>query len=156
MINYLKKNPLWSASKTSLEVNQVVIGVPAHFPERKRETLRRSAGLSGFQSVYFMVESTAAAMAYGLLVAGQKYVLIFDMGGGTTDLTVLHLSENGKYEVKFTAGQSRLGGNDIDAILVDHIVDNILKGEEKHLFSSFDDCFKSIVLSFYSCRIVFS
>lgn len=75
-----------------------------------------------------MVESTAAAMAYGLLVAGEKTVLIYDMGGGTTDLTVLHVN-NGRYEIKYTYGNSQLGGNDMDQLLVDYVVQTIVKGK---------------------------
>lgn len=64
-----------------------------------------------------MVESTAAAMAYGLLVAGKKTVLVFDMGGGTTDISIMTI-DDGKYDVQYTAGQSRLGGQFLDELLL--------------------------------------
>ena len=68
-----------------------------------------------------MVESTAAAMAYGLLVAGEKTVLIFDMGGGTLDLTIIHICD-GKFEVMAVAGHSSCGGRIIDDLLFDYII----------------------------------
>lgn len=68
--------------------------------------------------VHFLVESTAAATAYGLSVAGVKNVLIFDMGGGTTDLTIMHVND-GMLSVQCTGGNNSLGGNNIDACLLD-------------------------------------
>lgn len=87
-----------------------------------------------FIQVHFMIESTAAAMAYGLLVAGEKFVLVFDMGGGTTDLTVLYIN-NGRYDIQYTYGQSRLGGQDIDSILVQQMIQIITAGNITLLYS---------------------
>ena len=60
------------------------------------------------------MESTAAATAYGLLVSGQKHILVVDMGGGTTDLSIMHIDERGGFAVKTTGGNNQLGGNHID------------------------------------------
>lgn len=75
-----------------------------------------------------MIESTAAAMAYGLLVAGEKFVLIFDMGGGTTDLSILYIN-NGRYDIQYTYGHNRLGGQDIDEIIVHEVIQIIISGK---------------------------
>jgi molecular chaperone HscA len=72
--------------------------------------------------VHFLVESTAAAAAYGLAVAGSKTVLVVDMGGGTTDLSVVHI-DNGVFSVRATGGHSALGGNNIDATLLDLVLE---------------------------------
>ena len=65
-------------------------------------------------------------------MAGEKYVLIFDMGGGTTDLTILYIKD-GKYEIQYTYGQSRLGGEDIDVIMVDHLLELLASGNHSYL-----------------------
>lgn len=79
--------------------------------------------------VHFMIESTAAAMAYGLLVAGTKNVLVFDMGGGTLDITILHI-DNGSYQVLFTGGHSQLGGQDLDQALLTLVQEKLIKGKQ--------------------------
>lgn len=68
--------------------------------------------------VHFLAESTAAATAYGLTVSGTKQVLIFDMGGGTTDLSIMHI-QNGTLSVQSTGGNNELGGKIIDAALLE-------------------------------------
>lgn len=68
--------------------------------------------------VHFLAESTAAATAYGLTVSGTKHVLIFDMGGGTTDLSIMHI-HNGTLTVQCTGGNNVLGGKNIDAALLE-------------------------------------
>lgn len=67
-----------------------------------------------------MIESSAAAMAYGLMVAGSKRVLVFDMGGGTTDITIMTI-ENGSYRIEWTGGSMACGGIDIDDLLLAHV-----------------------------------
>ena len=74
-----------------------------------------------------MVESTAAAMSYGLLVAGKKTVIVFDMGGGTTDVTIMSI-DDGKFCVEATAGHNSCGGNDIDRELIGIVLDKITTG----------------------------
>lgn len=81
-----------------------------------------------------MIESTAAAMAYGLLVAGTKTVLIFDMGGGSTDVTIMSIVE-GKFTVKVTHGHNKCGGQDLDAVMVSLLLKKLCadSGEECYL-----------------------
>lgn len=73
------------------------------------------------------MESTAAALGYGLLVAGEKRALVVDVGGGTTDVTLLHLRD-GRHRVLYTFGQPRLGGHDFDGLVAAHLHQNILRG----------------------------
>jgi molecular chaperone DnaK (HSP70) len=90
-------------------VQGCVITVPVHFPEARRRATRSAARAAGFETVVTLGESTAAAMAYGLHVAGlSKVAVIFDLGGGTLDVTVLHIKEGGRFEVISTAGKKRL------------------------------------------------
>lgn len=72
--------------------------------------------------VHFFVESTAAAAAYGLAVAGRKTVLVVDMGGGTTDLSLVHI-DNGAFTVRATGGSNDLGGRNIDAALLELVLE---------------------------------
>jgi molecular chaperone DnaK (HSP70) len=87
-------------------VQGCVITVPVHFPEARRRATRSAARAAGFETVVTLAESTAAAMAYGLHVAGlSKVAVIFDLGGGTLDVTVLRIKEGGRFEVLSTAGK---------------------------------------------------
>jgi molecular chaperone DnaK (HSP70) len=90
-------------------VQGCVITVPVHFPEARRRATRSAARAAGFATVVTLGESTAAAMAYGLHVAGlSKVAVIFDLGGGTLDVTVLRIKEGGRFEVLSTAGKQRV------------------------------------------------
>eukprot|EP00598_Pedospumella_elongata_P008915 CAMPEP_0185013096 /NCGR_PEP_ID=MMETSP1098-20130426/98635_1 /TAXON_ID=89044 /ORGANISM="Spumella elongata, Strain CCAP 955/1" /LENGTH=770 /DNA_ID=CAMNT_0027542161 /DNA_START=108 /DNA_END=2421 /DNA_ORIENTATION=+ len=100
------------------EVKRVVLGVPVNCTERSKRSLKNAAELAGFTEVHFLAESTAAATAYGLTVSGTKQVLIFDMGGGTTDLSIMHI-QNGTLSVQSTGGNNELGGKNIDAALLE-------------------------------------
>ncbi len=95
-----------------------------------------------------MVESTAAAMAYGLLVAGEKTVLIYDMGGGTTDLTILYIN-NGRYEIRYTYGNSQLGGNDVDQLLVEYVTQAIVKGPSLNRIALDTSLYLLVCISFF-------
>jgi molecular chaperone DnaK (HSP70) len=81
-----------------------------------------------------MIESTAAAMAYGLLVAGTKKVMVFDMGGGTTDISILNIRD-GQHDIIYTGGHSQLGGQDFDQHLLSIIQDKLIFGMCKFLYS---------------------
>eukprot|EP01041_Mallomonas_annulata_P008626 gene8626-17793_t len=102
-------------------ITRAVIGVPANFSEARKRVLRHAATLAGFDDVHLMVESTAAAMAYGLLVAGSKMILIFDMGGGTLDLSAMAVSD-GCFEVLAMGGHGTCGGRAMDTLLMRHVV----------------------------------
>ena len=78
-----------------------------------------------------MVESSAAAMAYGLMVAGSKTALIFDIGGGTTDITILRIEGNtGSFSVLACAGSGSCGGRLMDRLILEHVLRNLLRDTE--------------------------
>ncbi len=98
-------------------VDRVVITVPAYFGHRQREATRRAAEMAGWQVERILNEPTAAALAYGLNQSDDvQRVAVYDLGGGTFDLSILELRD-GVFEVIATAGDTRLGGDDIDLAL---------------------------------------
>jgi L1 cell adhesion molecule like protein len=103
------------------EVTQAVITVPAYFNDSQRQATKDAGTIAGLEVLRIINEPTAAALAYGMDARkrGEHNVLIFDQGGGTHDVTLLSI-DDGVIEVKATAGDSHLGGEDIDNILVDH------------------------------------
>lgn len=119
-----KDSPLWNDSKSvqCLQITRAVIGLPANFNDIQRSAIRHSAELAGFTDIHFIVESTAAAIAYGLLNTGRKNVLVVDIGGGTTDLTVLHIDE-GCNRVDAVGGCGSCGGVHIDRLMSAYIMD---------------------------------
>lgn len=126
--DYLRRKPIKARNGQVLyandPLNRVVLGVPAQFAECRRVALRQAAEAAGFDEIHFLVESTAAAMAYGLLVAGDKTVLVFDIGGGTTDVTILRIRD-GTHRVEFTGGFSQLGGQHIDVLVRDYVLSRL-------------------------------
>lgn len=110
-----KKNLQVPGSSTS--ATNCVVGVPAHFGLRQRKTIEQACRLAGFVGhVSTITESTAASMAYGLFVSvpAVKHILVLDMGGGTTDVTIAKLTPNEEFSVVSTDGDRRLGGDDMD------------------------------------------
>lgn len=107
------------------QVNNAVITVPAYFNDSQRQATKDAGRISGLNVLRIINEPTAAAIAYGLdkKQSGRKEqnVLIFDLGGGTFDVSLLTI-DDGVFEVKATAGDTHLGGEDFDNILVDHFV----------------------------------
>ena len=107
------------------KVRNCVIGVPAHFGRSKRKLLEEACRIAGWDGhISTITESTAAAMAYGLFVSSsrKKHILVFDMGGGTTDLTFCHMSEETS-QVVVAAGDKRLGGDDMDELLLQLVLE---------------------------------
>jgi molecular chaperone DnaK len=102
-------------------VSKAVITVPANFDEGQRQATREAARIAGLDVLRLLNEPTAAAMAYGLVNSFQGRALVFDLGGGTFDVSVLEM-ENGVYEVKATGGDTQLGGDDFDARIVQWLV----------------------------------
>lgn len=98
-------------------VSKAVITVPANFDEGQRQATREAARIAGFEVLRLLNEPTAAAMAYGLVNSFQGRALVFDLGGGTFDVSVLEM-ENGVFEVRATGGDPQLGGDDFDARIV--------------------------------------
>ena len=102
------------------KVTEAVVTVPAYFNDSQRQATKDAGSISGLNILRIINEPTAAAIAYGLdkKGAGERNVLIYDMGGGTFDVSVLTI-EDGIFEVKSTAGDPHLGGEDFDNRLVD-------------------------------------
>ncbi|MEE2948350.1 MAG: Hsp70 family protein [Verrucomicrobiota bacterium] len=104
-----------------------VITVPAYFNDAQRNATRRAGELAGLRVERIINEPTAAALAYGLNSLKEKSkVAVYDLGGGTFDLSILELN-NGVFQVLATCGNTRLGGDDIDRALIDHLAEQIGK-----------------------------
>jgi molecular chaperone DnaK len=110
-------------------VTRAVVTVPAYFNHSQREATRRAAELAGLTVERILNEPTAAALAYGLDRLGESAtVAVYDLGGGTFDLSVLQMRE-GFFEVIATAGDTRLGGDDLDLVLARHLAGEIGLGD---------------------------
>ncbi|XP_013194820.2 heat shock protein 68-like [Amyelois transitella] len=111
------------------EVDSAVITVPAYFNDSQRSSTRVAGTLAGLKVLRIINEPTAAALAYGLEnnLKGEKNVLIFDLGGGTLDVSILTIAEGSVFEVKATAGNTRLGGEDFDNRLVAYFAEDFRK-----------------------------
>ncbi|XP_014206593.1 heat shock 70 kDa protein cognate 4-like [Copidosoma floridanum] len=118
-------------------VTNAVITVPAYFNDSQRQATKDAGTISGLNVLRIINEPTAAAIAYGLdkKTAGEKNVLIFDLGGGTFDVSILTI-EDGIFEVKSTAGDTHLGGEDFDSRMVNHFVQEFQRKYKKDLASN--------------------
>ncbi|KAJ5443670.1 Heat shock 70 kDa protein [Penicillium daleae] len=118
-------------------VNNAVITVPAYFNDSQRQATKDAGLIAGLNVLRIINEPTAAAIAYGLdkKVEGERNVLIFDLGGGTFDVSLLTIEE-GIFEVKSTAGDTHLGGEDFDNRLVNHFVNEFKRKHKKDLTSN--------------------
>ncbi|KAL4875563.1 heat shock 70 kDa protein [Aspergillus karnatakaensis] len=115
-------------------VNNAVVTVPAYFNDSQRQATKDAGLIAGLNVLRIINEPTAAAIAYGLdkKVEGERNVLIFDLGGGTFDVSLLTIEE-GIFEVKATAGDTHLGGEDFDNRLVNHFVSEFKRKHKKDL-----------------------
>jgi len=115
-------------------IKDAVITVPAYFNDSQRQATKDAGTISGMNVLRIINEPTAAAIAYGLdkKVGGERNVLIFDLGGGTFDVSILTI-EDGIFEVKSTAGDTHLGGEDFDNRLVNHFVQEFKRKYKKDL-----------------------
>ncbi|KAJ5540677.1 hypothetical protein N7451_001972 [Penicillium sp. IBT 35674x] len=115
-------------------VNNAVITVPAYFNDSQRQATKDAGLIAGLNVLRIINEPTAAAIAYGLdkKQEGERNVLIFDLGGGTFDVSLLTIEE-GIFEVKSTAGDTHLGGEDFDNRLVNHFVNEFKRKHKKDL-----------------------
>src|SRR5467141_803066 len=103
-------------------VTEAVITVPAYFNDAQRQATKDAGKIAGLEVLRIINEPTAAALAYGLDKKGNETVLVFDLGGGTFDVSLLDVGD-GVVEVRATAGDSHLGGDDFDRRLVDYLAD---------------------------------
>lgn len=110
-------------------VKEAVITVPAYFTDAQRQATKDAGRIAGLDVKRIINEPTAAALAYGLDKLDQeKKVLVFDLGGGTFDVSILEIGD-GTFEVLATAGNNRLGGDDFDQVLIDYLADEFKKAE---------------------------
>ncbi|MEO2074514.1 MAG: molecular chaperone DnaK [Bacillus sp. (in: firmicutes)] len=108
-------------------VTKAVITVPAYFNDAERQATKDAGRIAGLEVERIINEPTAAALAYGLDKTDQdQTILVYDLGGGTFDVSILELGD-GVFEVKSTAGDNRLGGDDFDQVIIDYLVDQFKK-----------------------------
>ncbi|MCC4721888.1 molecular chaperone DnaK [Salinicoccus sp. RF5] len=109
------------------KVAKAVVTVPAYFNDSERQATKDAGRIAGLEVERIINEPTAAALAYGLDKQEQdEKVLVFDLGGGTFDVSILELGD-GVFEVLSTAGDNRLGGDDFDKVIIDHLVESFKK-----------------------------
>lgn len=102
-------------------VTQAVITVPAYFNDSQRQATKDAGKIAGLEVLRIVNEPTAAALAYGLEKSEDQTILVYDLGGGTFDVSILELGD-GFFEVKATSGDNRLGGDDFDQLVMDYLV----------------------------------
>jgi molecular chaperone DnaK len=110
------------------KVNEAVITVPAYFNDAQRHATKDAGKIAGLEVLRIINEPTAAALAYGLDKKTNETVLVFDLGGGTFDVSILNIGD-GVVEVRSTAGDTHLGGDDFDRRVVDYLADEFQKTE---------------------------
>jgi molecular chaperone DnaK len=108
------------------KVEKAVITVPAYFDDSQRQATKQAGEIAGLEVVRILNEPTAAALAYGLDKKHLHTIAVYDLGGGTFDITILELGE-GVFQVKATNGDTHLGGDDFDKVILDYIADEFKK-----------------------------
>lgn len=108
------------------KVTQAVITVPAYFDDSQRQATKQAGEIAGLEVLRIINEPTAAALAYGLDKKNAHTIAVYDLGGGTFDISILELGE-GVYEVKSTNGDTHLGGDDFDQFIIDYIAEEFKK-----------------------------
>jgi molecular chaperone DnaK len=107
-------------------VTQAVITVPAYFNDSQRQATKDAGKIAGLEVLRIVNEPTAAALAYGLEKSEDQTILVYDLGGGTFDVSILELGD-GFFEVKATSGDNHLGGDDFDQVIIDYLVNEFKK-----------------------------
>ncbi|MDE5413863.1 molecular chaperone DnaK [Alkalihalobacterium chitinilyticum] len=107
-------------------VTKAVITVPAYFNDAQRQATKDAGKIAGLEVDRIVNEPTAAALAYGLEKEEDQTILVYDLGGGTFDVSILELGD-GFFEVKATSGDNKLGGDDFDQVIIDHLVEQFKK-----------------------------
>lgn len=107
-------------------VSQAVITVPAYFNDSQRQATKDAGKIAGLEVLRIINEPTAAALAYGLEKTEDHTILVYDLGGGTFDVSILELGD-GFFEVKATSGDNHLGGDDFDQVIIDYLVSEFKK-----------------------------
>ena len=124
----LKKMKKTAEDYLGHEVKEAVITVPAYFNDSQRQATKDAGKIAGLEVLRIINEPTAAALAYGLDKKSNERILVFDLGGGTFDVSVLEVGD-GVFEVLSTSGDTHLGGDDFDRVIVDHLA-STFKGNE--------------------------
>jgi molecular chaperone DnaK len=109
------------------KVNKAVITVPAYFNDAQRQATKDAGQIAGLEVMRIVNEPTAAALAYGLEKKKDEKIVVFDLGGGTFDVSVLDVSKDGVFQVVSTNGDTHLGGDDFDQALINHVADQFQK-----------------------------
>ena len=117
ILAYMKK---YAEANIGHKVEKAVITVPAYFNDAQRQATKDAGQIAGLDVVRIINEPTAAALAYGLQTEKSEKILVFDLGGGTFDVSILDIGD-GTFEVVSTAGDNRLGGDDWDQVVADYI-----------------------------------
>ncbi len=117
ILAYMKK---YAENNIGHKVDKAVITVPAYFNDAQRQATKDAGQIAGLDVVRIINEPTAAALAYGLQTEKSEKILVFDLGGGTFDVSILDIGD-GTFEVISTAGDNRLGGDDWDQVVADYI-----------------------------------
>ncbi|TCW37702.1 molecular chaperone DnaK [Laceyella sacchari] len=107
-------------------VTQAVITVPAYFNDSQRQATKDAGRIAGLEVLRIINEPTAAALAYGMEKTEDQKILVFDLGGGTFDVSILELGD-GVFEVLSTSGDNQLGGDDFDQVIIDYLVQEFKK-----------------------------
>jgi molecular chaperone DnaK len=110
------------------KVTDAVITVPAYFDDSQRQATKDAGKIAGLNVLRIINEPTAASLAYGLDKKGEEKIAVFDLGGGTFDISILEIGE-GVFEVKATNGDTHLGGEDFDLRLIDYLADEFKKDQ---------------------------
>src|SRR5690606_30962309 len=108
------------------KVTQAVITVPAYFSDSQRQATKDAGKIAGLEVLRIINEPTAASLAYGLDKEDNQKILVYDLGGGTFDVSILELGD-GVFEVLATHGNNRLGGDDFDQRIIDYLADEFKK-----------------------------
>lgn len=122
----LQKIKVDAESYLGTKVTQAVITVPAYFDDSQRQATKQAGEIAGLEVLRIINEPTAAALAYGLDKKNAHTIAVYDLGGGTFDISILELGE-GVYEVKSTNGDTHLGGDDFDQVIIDYLADEFTK-----------------------------
>ncbi len=111
------------------KIKQVVITTPAYFEDSQRQATKDAGKIAGLDVLRIINEPTAAALAYGIKKEEEQTILVYDLGGGTFDVSILEIGE-GVFEVKATSGNNHLGGDDLDQAIIDWLMEKFNKDED--------------------------
>jgi molecular chaperone DnaK len=117
-----------SEAKLGEKITQAVITVPAYFNDSQRQATKDAGQIAGLEVLRIINEPTAAALAYGLDKHDDQLIAVYDLGGGTFDISILHIGD-GVFEVKSTNGDTHLGGDDFDQLVIEWMADDFMKDQ---------------------------